>query len=363
MAANSEPTPAFIESTLPEVPELCSTDSSSAVARPAADIESRYTDHSVSEFIQTPAVMAHLNCARLESGTVHYCTAARIGFALGSPIAEPDSLRSAAAEFDAHLAGRGMRSVYFGVEEMQAHRLAPGRRQVLIGSQPILTAAAWRGIKSRSSGLRAQIKRGMRGMRIIPISSGKHPYAASMANCLDAWLATRPAPPMGFAADARLSIHVRKFHRIYAAVDDTGDVQAYLCLSAVRGSGKYLAEHIIRRPHAPNGVIEALIDHLFSHHVIGAEAQLSLGLVALSERYLQTPHLNPRSFRFMRWLARSMGNRAYRFRSLEQFRRRLCPLPWSPVFLLADDDLAMPSLAVGLVWLFFRPVRRPRSAA
>ena len=306
--------------------------------------------------------MAHLNRARLESGRVHYRTAGRIGFALGSPVAEPDSLRSAAAEFDARLAERRMRSVYFGVEEMQARRLAPGRRQLLIGSQPILTTAAWRDIKSRSAGLRAQIRRGMRGIRIIPISSDPHRYVASMANCLNAWLATRPAPPMGFAADARLSTHITKFHRIDAAVDDTGRVQAYLCLSAVRGGSKYLAEHIIRRPDAPNGVIEALIDHLFSHHVIRAEAQLSLGLVALSERYLETPYDNPRSFRFMRWLARNMGNRAYRFRSLEQFRRRLCPLPWSPVFLLADPDLPLPSLAVGLARLFFRPGQVPRTA-
>ena len=363
MAANWEPTPAFTESTLPEVPELCSTDSSYATGATASDIDRRYAGVGESEFIQTPAAMAHLNCARLDNGHVHYCAAGRIGFALGSPVAAPDSLRAAAAEFDARLAERRMRSVYFGVEEMQARRLAAGRRQLLIGSQPILTSTAWGDIKSRSSGLRAQIRRGMRSIRIIPISSDPHPYVVSMANCLDAWLAARPAPPMGFAADARLSIHVTAFHRIYAAVDDTGGVQAYLCLSAVRRGSKYLAEHIIRRPDAPNGVIEALIDHLFSHQVIRAEAQLSLGLVALSERYLETSHLNPRSFRLMRWLARNLGNRAYRFRSLEQFRRRLCPLPWSPVFLLADSDLPLPSLAVGLVRLFFRPVRVPRFTA
>lgn len=306
------------------------------------------------EFIQTPAVQAHLACARLRSGCVHYRSGRRISFALGSPIAEPGQLRSAAAEFDDWLRGRNMRSAYFGVEAEYAECLAEGRRQILIGSQPILTTADWQDIKQHSAGLRTQIRRGLRRVRIVPMTPEATDYATEIQDCLKSWLGTRPAPPMGFAADARLSTELKHFHSVHAAIDESGVIQAYLCLSALPAGRRFLAEHMIRRRHAPNGVMEALIDHLFSNQILSAEAQLSLGLVALSERYLGRPYTNPLSFRFLRRLARGLGSRAYRFHGLEQFRRRLCPLTWSPVFLLADSSLSMAAIAVGLACLFFQ---------
>ncbi len=316
-------------------------------------------DGLVGEYIQTPAVRSQLNCETLSRGRVYYCRRGRIAFALGSPFTSVADFEAVTDEFERSMAQQKLRCVYFGAENPQAHRLATGRRRILIGSQPILTINNWRALKAQSAGLRAQINRGRRGMRFVPVrTSGRETIAGMRAEiraCLNAWIETRPAPPMGFAADARLSTHLEYYHCVHAALNGKGEVMAYICLAALPVGNRFLAEHIIRKPDAPNGVIEALCDHLLSDENLPVDAQISLGLTALSERYLVKRDKNPWSFRLMRWCARRWGNRFYNFAGLEAFRHRLCDVPWEPVFMLADQRISMPELAVGLAHLFFWP--------
>lgn len=313
----------------------------------------------VGEYIQTPAVKSRLKCERLSRGCVYYSRRGRIVFALGSPIASIADMAAVTEEFERKMARRKLRCVYFGAEAPQTHRLATGRRRILIGSQPVLTSDKWRHLKTQSAGLRAQINRGRRGMRFVPVRlSGRDATARMLqeiSTCLCAWIDTRPAPPMGFAADARLSTHLEYYHGVHAAVNEKGEVMAYICLAAPPVGNRFLAEHMIRRPDAPNGVIEALCDHVLSRGCLPNDGQMSLGLTALSERYLANRYSNPWSFRLMRWCARRWGNRFYNFAGLEAFRHRLCDMPWEPVYMLADRRISMPELAVALAHLFFWP--------
>lgn len=316
-------------------------------------------DRLVGEYIQTPAVRSQLNCETLPKGRVYYCRRGRIAFALGSPITSIADFVAVTDEFERNMAKRKMRCVYFGAENPQAQQLAIGRRRILIGSQPILTIHNWRDLKTQSAGLRAQINRGRRGMTFVPVQvlgrETKTGMRTEISACLNAWMETRPAPPMGFAADARFSTHLEYYHSVHAAVNGRGEIVAYVCLAALPVGNRFLAEHIIRKPSAPNGVIEALCDHLLSNGYIPADGQISLGLTALSERYLAMRDKNPWSFRLMRWHARRWGNRLYNFTGLEGFRRRLCDMPWKPVYMLADRRISMPELALGLAHLFFWP--------
>lgn len=323
------------------------------------------SDQPKAEFIQTSAVKSQLDCVTTAAGCVYYTRRGRLAFALGSPMVAINDQCDAAAEFEAIMAAQKLRCVYFGVENPQADRLAIGRRQMLIGSQPILTIGRWREIKLRLSGLRAQIKRGQRGITIVPIPMAKRnacsDIRAGLGECLTAWLESRPAVPMGFAADARLTTHLHYYHSGYAAIDSHGTVQAYVCLSQVAPGDRFLLEHIIRRPEAPNGVVEALIDHVIFEGLLVTSAKISLGLTALSERYVVDACSNPWMFRLMRRCACRWGNRLYNFTGLERFRHRLCPAPWEPIYILSDRRITMPELALGMARLFFStPERRSR---
>jgi lysylphosphatidylglycerol synthetase-like protein (DUF2156 family) len=299
---------------------------------------------------------------------VFYRRCGRIVFSLGSPVTALAMLPDAAAEFESQMTAQGMRCTYFGCENPHAEQLAAGRCRILIGSQPILTVRDWRQIKAQSSGLRAQIKRGRRRIAIVTLDAALIRSDATLRmqldDCLCAWLQTRRAPQMGFAADGRMAAHLEYFHRVSAAVDAARQIQALICVSQIRSGQRFIAEHIARRPTAPNGVVEALVDHLMLEGHLPPDAHVSLGLTALSERYLSYVPRNPLSFQIARYVARRWGNWFYNFAGLEQFRHRLCPTRWEPVFIVSDRRIAAPELAFGLVRLFFHSgtyVRRPES--
>lgn len=310
------------------------------------------------EFVHTPDNQRQLSRWVGQSGTIHYQKSGRLLFALGSPDGSPSELARACDEFDTWAASHGARSVYFGVEPPFANIISRGRRCLLIGSQAILRPGSWHEHVRRSPLLRAQISRGNRKSHIAEATGGGGRQAQSLNDCLADWLASRRARPMGFIANPRMAADIGRYQSVITATDLEGQVQAFICISAIRGGRRFIAEHIIRRPGAPNGTVEALVNHVMYSGLLPRDGALSLGLVALSQQYADDRCTNPMAFQIARRIALTFGARVYNFAGLEAFRRRLCAGRWAAVYMVADARINFFELGLSLGNLFFRPAVR-----
>jgi len=112
---------------------------------------------------------------------------------------------------------------------------------------------------------------------------------------------------------------------------------AFAVASPAPARGGYLVELLARSDEAPNGSSELLIVSLMEHFAAEGCRYATLGLVALAHAADRHIRSNPPWLQAMMRLARSHGNRLYNFRGLEQFRTRLSPERWEPVYAISNE--------------------------
>jgi len=112
---------------------------------------------------------------------------------------------------------------------------------------------------------------------------------------------------------------------------------AFLVASPVVAKNGYLLELLARRPGAPNGVSELLIDTAMRRFAGEGREHVTLGLVALANAARQEISANPTWLRALMGFARAHANRFYNFQGLEQFRVKLAPARWEPIYAISNE--------------------------
>lgn len=248
----------------------------------------------------------------------------------------------------------GRRAVFVGVDGERGPVLAAahGLAALQIGAQPLWRPADWPQILAAHRSLRSAINGARHKLVRVTESS---PQAAAqqpaVQACLQAWLATRPLPPLQFVLTAE-ALGLRHERRIWLA-QRAATVEAYLVGWPVAARHGWLFE-LVRHPQAPAGTSELLIDTAMRAVAASGAQQVSLGLVPLYGHGAGSGQLTPALQTFLQ-LVRRYGRRYYHFDGLAAFRARLHPHAWQPVWLLSDEPAVSLTTALAVFGALLGP--------
>lgn len=252
---------------------------------------------------------------------VAYVDTGRYWLAGGGPLAPAGSRGAAARRFIAAARRRGRGAAFFAVEDVAPFA---GLRRLPIGLQSILPAKDWPATLRGKRRLREQLRRARaKGVRVRRVAAAELTAGGRLRGEVERlrgqWLASRRIEPMGFL------VAVEPFHapeeHIYLVAEHEGAVVQFLSAVPIYARGGWLIEDVLRGPEAPNGTTELLLDRLMAE--VGADGWV-------------TPGLTPLAGAVPWWLraARAVTRPLYDFGGLEQFRARLAPARWDPVWLV-----------------------------
>lgn len=253
--------------------------------------------------------------------------------ASGSPVGPPEAFVSAVTGFVAAARAAGKRAAFFGVERRLLDN-CPAVSALCVGEQPVWDPQRWESTRQSSPQLRYQLGRARRKGIVTRWLEGDDlaRELPALTSLVEDWQAARRMPPMGFQVHVELGDVVDE-RRYLAAYDGDRLIGAIVSSPVYSRRGHYL-EHALRRPYAPNGVVELLFDTFLQQIAREGSAYATLGLAPL--RGDVAP--------LLRW-SRRLGEPLYRFEGLSAFKERLAPDRWDPLH-IAFPRGALPALAV-----------------
>jgi len=269
-----------------------------------------------------------------DDACVAYVDTGRAWVVAGAPIAPESRLREVALRFEAEARRRRRRVRFFGVEE----RFCAGASldRVRVGEQPVWDPAEWEQILRGSSSLREQLRRSRaKGVRVRVLEPDELADPGGIRRrierLIDRWSHSRPMAPMGFLV-AIVPFTFRGERRYFVA-EREGAVVGFLAAVPVYAREGWLLEDLLRDPEAPNGTAELLVDSAMRRLAEDGCRFATLGLAPLSgaEGWLRT--------------ARRLARGLYDFGGLRDFKAKLRPQGWEPIYLAwpkgEDERLAI----------------------
>ncbi|GAB4163022.1 MAG: hypothetical protein Fur005_22160 [Roseiflexaceae bacterium] len=269
------------------------------------------------------------------------------------PIGAAARQHSDQADFEADTIDAGQHACYFGLEQQELEHLAADQQGVvlLLGAQPCWDPTHWPHILGRKASLRAQIARAKhKGVQVAewPASTAKqHP---ALRQCLAEWLQQRGLPALHFLVEPDLlgSLHDR---RVLVASDSQG-VKGFLIATPIPQRQGWLIEQIIRRPSAPNGTAELLIDATMRQLAAEGSYYLTFGLAPLSQHAYGYRQIHPFWVNLIWAWMRIHGQRFYNFRGLDTFKAKLQPDHWEPIYALIREPRLHPQVLYAITAAF-----------
>lgn len=253
--------------------------------------------------------------------------------AAGAPIAPAARLAAAASAFVAAARAARRRACFFAAEPRFS--AIDGFESLPIGEQPSWSPARWPEIVRGAPSLREQLRRARaKGVRVRAIaadevSSEGSELRAEMQEVAEAWLASRKMARMGFLVAVELFSFAHE--RRYFVAERGGRVEALLVAVPIYARRGWFFEDLLRRPGAPNGTNELLVDAAMRHVAEEGAERVTLGLAPLAG---EVP----------RWLAlvRDSTRALYDFEGLRRFKERFRPTAWEAIHLAWPSGGTMP---------------------
>jgi len=262
----------------------------------------------------------------------------------GAPVCPPEKLTSVCAEFEHFARRQGCRVCYVCAEERLWRLLEnlPRHSRITLGAQPVWDPHVWPRKLEHHASLRAQLNRcrnkAVEVEAITPAEAARNPRYQRI---ITEWLETRPLPPMHFLVEPGI-LRESASERVVLVGRRHGAPVAFLVASPIAARRGYLVELLARTPAAPNGVSELLIDMAMRHFAHHGHTRVTLGLVALAATAEDGIRANPLWLRTVMRFARLHANRFYNFRGLEQFRLKMSPCGWEPVYAISTESRFSP---------------------
>ncbi len=261
-----------------------------------------------------------------EGGAVAFFDTGSAWVAAADPIAPIDRVREIARRFEADARANGRRPSFFCCEQVDA---LDGKK-VALGEQPIWLPAQWESLLAAHRSLREQIRRARaKGVVVRRVDVSELAEGSSIRRDVEAisaaWLGTRPMEPMQFLVC--LAPFEEASEHLYWAAERGGELVAFVSAIPIYGRKGLFLEDLIRRPDAPNGTTELLIDTAMRDAKARGLELVTLGLAPLSGE-------QKRWMRVMRLLGRGL----YDFDGVRAFKARLHPDRWEPVWMVCPKD-------------------------
>ena len=238
--------------------------------------------------------------------------------AAGSPIAPVDRIADVATRFADAAAAQSRRACFFAAEQPLADTGVPS---LLVGEQPVWSAARWDEVLRGASSLRYQLRRARsKGVSVRRVESDELAPGARLRDSLDElgrhWQATHRMPPMQFLV--QLEPLTFASERMLFVAERDGVLVGLASAIPVYARRRMFLEDLVRAPSAPNGTPELLVDAVMRTWA----GEVTLGLAPLAGDVA-------------RWLriARWAGGALYDFDGLRAFKAKLRPHAWEPVYL------------------------------
>lgn len=278
------------------------------------------------------------------------CRAPGVWVVGGAPVAAEARLGEVAARLEAEAGAAGAHVCYLAAQGRLV-RLREGETGVTVlpvGAEPCWDPRRWRDIVDHDSGLRAQLARARHKGVGVTVQAGMPAdgLRGELHSVLRAWLGRKGLPPLGFLTTPWLLDDLADRQLVVARRGER--IVGFAVLTPVPGRSGWLLEQIVRRPDAPNGASEALVDAAFQAIALQGAEFVSLGIAPLSRRA-------PAGGRAPLWLrlalgwARAHGRRFYNFEGLDRFKAKLRPHEWHPVHLVTNAPRPGPGLYWGVL--------------
>jgi phosphatidylglycerol lysyltransferase len=308
----------------------------------ARDLVMNYGWNSTCYQILNPGI-AHW-FSSLTPAVVGYVRRNRMLLVAGAPVCTSDRLADVCGEFEAFARRKGCGVCYVCAEERLRilFEHSPSHAAVTLGAQPIWRPPAWPDLIQRQASLRSQLNRCRNKAVSVEHLPPEHAVGhGGGRRILQEWLAARRLPPMHFLAEPDVLNEVNSERVILVAKRD-GVPVAYLVACPIAARKGYLIELLARARTAPNGTSELLIDGAMRRFAGAGISRVTLGLVALAHAAESGIRGNPFWLRAAMQFARLHANRFYNFRGLEQFREKLAPCGWEPVYAISTENRFSP---------------------
>lgn len=269
----------------------------------------------------------------------------------GAPICTEARVADVVRAFEDEAHAQGDRVTWFGAGERLERLLARDATHAFLplGAQPWWDPRRWDDVWRTRKRLREQVVRTRnRGVRVEEWSPARAHDAPALQAVLDAWLATRGLPPLHFLVEPRTLDRLAD-RRVLVATHD-GAVLAFMLATPIPARRGWLLEQWPRRPDAPNGTIELLLDATMRTLAASGAERVTLGLAPLSARAPHAPLPDGRTL--PAWLrgalawGRAHGRRFYDFEGLDAFKAKFAPASWEPLFAIVDR----PRVTPGALW-------------
>jgi phosphatidylglycerol lysyltransferase len=280
-----------------------------------------------------------------DDAVVGYVRRHRLVIAAGAPVCPESSLNEVTAGFENWARQSGRRVCYFAAEARLRGMFAesPDHAAIAIGAQPVWDPQSWAKTIARRPSLLQQIRRARNKQVVVnPVSPDLARNDPQIRSCLAQWLQSKPLPPMHFLVEPETLDGVMQDRLVFVAQRDDRTI-AFLVASPVPGRKGYLVEQVARRPNAPNGTAELLIDFAMRDMARRGCHYATLGLVALAGHAGSEIAKNPLWLRAMMAWARAHGRRFYNFAGLEAFRAKMNPDRWDTVYAISNERRFSPS--------------------
>jgi len=264
-----------------------------------------------------------------DGSPVAYVDTGRAWVAAGAPIAPEARLGDVAREFAQAAKTLGRRVVFFATELRAAGW--PGFASLLIGEQPLWDPREFEAVVSATPSLREQLRRARAKGVTVTLADPKDvaPHGAPLRQALeklvDAWLATRPMPPMGFLVRVEPFTFAAERRLFVARRGD--ELVGFAAVVPVYARNGWFIEDLIRASSAPNGTVEALVAAAMNHASAQGSDYLTLGLAPLAGGVTDT----------LRFFAR-LGSPLYDFSGIQAFKAKFRPREWVPIYLTYPHD-------------------------
>lgn len=294
------------------------------------------------------------------SGLVRLLETPTARIAASEPLTPKD--QRCAALVDLAASAQGKRCVVMPVgQELATELQKRGFHTWQIGSEPVFHLAHYFGTGQDQHALnpvsRALSRRGavVREVDFHALSNDEaQAVRAEMEELTRLWLADKGCLPLGFLA--KVEPFAQEDHKRYFTLRVREQLQCFLAAAPCRHEGRTLAYYLQdmpRRPDARAGASELLIlESMRLLHAAGA-CDVRLGMAPLA-------HIAPEASGagLLRWIFRCW-RWGYNFRSLYEFKAKLEPTAWEPLYLASNCSSLATALADALRAHFPEGLFRP----
>lgn len=278
-------------------------------------------------------------------GLARYVDVRGARVAATEPLAAPEHRAAVLAELAGACRAGGLRLAAMPLGRELAQELRGRGFSVWpVGAEPVFDLGEYFSgpdplarILARHPLARALAKRGAEVLEADPaeLAPGS-PLRAELDGVAAAWLSGRDCLPLGFLASVEPFSQAED--RRYFLLRVRGQLQAFLAASPVVRADQTLAwyfQDLPRRPDARAGATELLILQAMRLLWLQGEREARLGMAPLASLGVFPPAPGERIPALLALLGRRW-TWGYNFRSLQEFKAKLSPMRWEPLYLAAS---------------------------